>query len=299
MSNSNAVSNVHGPGSGDPLNALYVAAPSTNRPSKIGFAADVDRRACQVSRDLEMDFQPVWQQSHPAAPEIEARVKTVLSGITCDPNVFGLYTDELFAVRSEVVVAVAEAEIERFAAEMEASEKKNDMIPFRMMKGVAQDLVDYAEESGQTVSKVLRERVRGYLNGTIVLKPLPDVWDSSDGFPPASVARAAWRSRRFNHMQTVRLGISLARRLRIRAAWQGISCSALMRRLVLYSGPAPTGADASGGEDGPGEGESTGDEPPKGDSGEGSSSEGDSSEGGSGEGGSGEGGSGEGDAGPM
>ncbi len=169
MSNSNAVSNVHGPGSGDPLNALYVAAPSTNRPSKIGYAADVDRRACQVSRDLEMDFQPVWQQPHPAAPEIEARVKTVLTDITCDPNVFGLYTNELFAVRSEVVVAVAEAEIKRFAAEMEASREKNDMIPFRMMKGVAQDLADYAEESGQTVSEVLRERVRGYLSGTIVL----------------------------------------------------------------------------------------------------------------------------------
>jgi hypothetical protein len=168
-----------------------------------------------------------------------------------------------------------------------------------MMKGVAQDLADYAEESGQTVSEVLRERVRGYLSGTIVLKPLPDVWDASDGVPPAFVARAAWRSRRFNHMQTVRIGLDLARRLRIRAAWQGISCSALMRRLVLYSGPAPTDADASGGEDGPGEGESTGDEPPKGDSGEGSSSEGGSSEGGSGEGGSGEGGSGEGDAGPM
>jgi hypothetical protein len=239
-----------------------------------------------------MDFQPVWQQPHPAAPEIEARVKTVLADITCDPNVFSLYTDELFAVRSEVVVAVAEAEIERFAAEMEASDGKGDMVAFRMMKAVAQDLVDYAEESGQTVSEVLRERVRGYLSGTIVLKPLPDMWDASDGFPPAFVARAAWRSRRFNHMQTVRIGLDLARRLRIRAAWQGISCSALMRRLVLYSGPAPTDAEAPGSDQE--EGESTGDEPPKGDSGEGSSSEG-----GSGEGGSGEGGSGEGDAGPL
>jgi hypothetical protein len=117
-----------------------------------------------------------------------------------------------------------------------------------------------------------------------VLWPLAKQWDAGYGLPPASVARAAWTSRRFDYTQTFRLSQDLARRLRTRAGWQGRTASELMRRLVLHSGPAPTGADASGGD----LGESAGDEPPKdgpsedgpcedGPS-EGSSSEGDSSE---------------------
>jgi hypothetical protein len=161
------------------------------------------------------------------------------------------------------------------------------MVTFRISTSAAHDLSEFAEEKGLSVSELLRERVRGYLSGEIVLWPLAEQWDAGYGLPPASVARAAWTSRRFDYTQTFRLPQDLARRLRTRAGWQGRTASELMRRLVLHSGPAPTGADASGGDQGGGE--SAGDRPPKGDSGEGSSSEGDS----------GEGDSDEGDSGPM
>jgi predicted DNA-binding protein len=292
MSNFSSSANVRGRGSlsfdtddPGPRTDLYVAAPAAGRPSKIGFAADAGRRTSQVSKDLGMDLQLVWQEPHPAAPEIEARVKTVLKDLTCDPNA-QYYSSELFTVRPAVVIAVAKAEIARFAAEMpprDGSQTSSDMFTFRISTSAAHDLSEFAEEKGQSVSEVLRERVRGYLSGTIVLKPLPDVWDASGGFPPASIARAAWTSRRFGHTQTFRLPQDLARRLRTRAGWQGRTASELMRRLVFHSGPAPTGADASGGEDGPGEGESTGDEPPKDGPSEGDPSEGSSSEGDSGE----------------
>jgi hypothetical protein len=278
VNNSNSNANVRGRGSlsfdtGEPgpRTDLYVASLPADERSKIGFAADVGRRIRQVSEDLGMELQLVWQEPHPAAPEIEARVKTVLQNLRLDPNAFSYYAKELFTVRPAVVIAVARAEIDRFAAEMPprgSSKTSSDMVTFRISTSAAHDLSETAEEKGLSVSELLRERVRGYLNGTIVLKPLPDVWDASDGFPPASVARAAWTSRRFGHTQTFRLPQDLARRLRTRAGWQGRTASELMRRLVLHSGPAPTGADASGGEDGPSEGDPS----------EGSSSEGDSGE---------------------
>jgi hypothetical protein len=296
MSNFSSSANVRGRGSlsfgtddPGPRTDLYVAAPPAGRPSKIGFAADAGRRASQVSEDLGMDFQLAWREPHPAAPEIEARVKTVLKALTCDPNAFRYYSSELFTVRPAVVIAVARAEIDRFAAEMQPRDglkTSSDMVTFRISTSAAHDLSEFAEEKGLSVSELLRERVRGYLSGEIVLWPLAKQWDAGYGLPPASVARAAWTSRRFDYTQTFRLPQDLARRLRTRAGWQGRTASELMRRLVLHSGPAPTGAEASGGNQG--EAESAGDEPPKDGPSKDGPSEGDPSEGSSGEGDSGE-----------
>jgi predicted DNA-binding protein len=193
-----------------PLRTLYVACTDDRTPAKIGFTSDLSARLPRLRRHLGVDIDYVWTAPHPAAPEIEARVKATLSPISLG--------DELFDTDADVLIAVAETEIDRFDAELEGQEK--DLISFRLGADAADHLDEQAEAEGRSVSAFLRSRVRAYLNGDMrVEKPTKSVKVS--------------RSFRLSYRQ--------AQALRVRAGRQGRTCSELIRRLILDGNPLSAG----------------------------------------------------------
>lgn len=200
--------------SNDPLRTLYVACPNEGRPAKIGFTSDLAVRLPQLRRRLDMDVDYVWTASHPAAPEIEARIKATLSPLSVG--------EELFDTDADVLVAVAESEIRRFQDEINGRGTKGDLISFRLGAGAAERLVEWAEAQGCSVSAFLRDRVRAYLDGEITL-----------GKPDSGMTVS----------RSFRLSSRQAQALRVRAGRQGRTCSELIRHLILDSSPSPAGGD--------------------------------------------------------
>ena len=140
-----------------PSLTLYVIADDGDpMRHKVGYSSNPMKRFKQIQSGTSRPLRLIYQQVHPAAPTVEARVKAFLAPVA--------EGREWFAISADVMIALIQKTAERFDEETDQDREHDTHLTFRAPRRLAGQFKRQAGHLGISCSELLRQLIRDYLD---------------------------------------------------------------------------------------------------------------------------------------